>query len=99
MALNLNDHLEKLGPVVFCKDCVHYYRPLSLILGGTAARCLKTWEPNVDLVSGKLLKPKYLDMNRCSTMRNEGGACGKQGLHWRPRNKKDLFVLMKKESA
>jgi hypothetical protein len=36
------------------------------------------------------------DYNACSMARGLENICGKEGRHWTPRNKKDLFILLKR---
>ncbi len=34
--------------------------------------------------------------NSCGLARGVESICGKEGRHWTPRNKKDLFILLKR---
>lgn len=92
----VNDAYESTGqPAVFCKDCVHYYRSFGMVISQVDARCRRTHEPEVDLVSGRLTGPRHTDMIKCSTMRNPGSGCGKYGKWWKPKKEtKEMTMLL-----
>jgi hypothetical protein len=76
----------KMDDVVACVDCKHYLRTFGMWMGQTEARCLRTHEPTVNLVTGKVSKVDYYQLERCRRMRENGiGTCGKNGKFWTPR--------------
>ena len=91
--------------VVTCTSCKHYQLNFinRIIRAPQFAKCARTRkvETSFDPVTGK--NQTKSDISYCSTERSEyrghNNECGPKGIHWIPRNKKDLFVLMKKEVA
>ena len=75
------------SPVVFCRDCKHYYRTFFMWMGGADPRCTRTHQPEVDLVTGKVAPLDYYSLDRCSRERtNEYNVnCGEEGRFWSPR--------------
>ena len=83
------------GAVVFCKDCKHYLKTFSMWMGQTEARCLHTHEPTVNLVTGKVSKVDYYQLERCRRMRENGiGTCGKNGKFWTPRKETPEMTML-----
>jgi hypothetical protein len=62
-------------------------------------RCKKIYKPDeteIDLVTGP--KKNAAHYETCGLARLSSGDCGKTGKLWQPKNKKDLFKLIKKET-
>ena len=97
--------LPKAPPVVTCNTCKHF--KLDFINWITRApqfaKCARTVETETvfDIVSGKT--QTKTSISYCSTERvnynGHNNECGPTAIHWVPRNKKDLFTLIKKEAA
>ncbi len=92
---------------LLCKDCKHSFRTLSGIISHGpfsefAYYCRKSFkpthaEPN-PVVGAKKIKGQYA---LCGISRIDGiksdERCGKSGKWWEPKEKKHLFLLIKKE--
>lgn len=95
----VDDAYESTGqPVVFCKDCRHYFRSFGMFMAQIEARCNRTAEVKIDLVTGRIPKPEYIDMNKCVTMRRSGSDCGPIGRFWVPKKStpKTTMLLLKR---
>jgi hypothetical protein len=93
---------------LLCKDCKHSFRSIANILthGLTseyAYQCRKSFkethvEPN-PVVGSKKVQAKY---DSCGIARigqqDREDRCGEAGKWWEPKNKKHLFLLIKKEA-
>ncbi len=92
----VNDEYISQGPVVFCKDCKHHLKTFSMWIGQIDARCLRTHKPTVDLVSGKVSKVDYYQLDRCSRERtNEYSSnCGEGGRFWKPRKETPEMTML-----
>ena len=95
---------HKENNVVTCSTCKHYQLEFinRITRAPQFAKCARTLkvETKFDPVTGK--NRTTSDINYCATERGDysfAERCGPEGIHWIPRNKKDLFVLMKKEVA
>ena len=89
------------SPVVFCKDCKHYYRTFGMWMGQVEARCTRTHRPEVNLVTGKVAPLDYYQLDRCRREREDGfshGECGKRGKYWTPREStpESTMILLKR---
>jgi hypothetical protein len=89
---------------LLCKDCKHSFRPLSSFWywgSGAEWRCRQAFVGEAveqDPVNGpKTIPAHYL---RCASARGgwREAVCGEQAKLWQPKNKKDLFKLIKKET-
>jgi len=89
---------------LLCKDCKHSFRELSSFVywgSGAEWRCRQAFVEEAvehDPVTGpKTIPAHYL---RCASARGSwsDSVCGKQAKLWQPKNKKDLFKLIKKET-
>ena len=89
---------------LLCKDCKHSFRPLSSFWywgSGAEWRCRQAFVAETveqDPVNGpKTIPEHYL---RCASARGSwrDAVCGEQAKLWQPKNKKDLFKLIKKET-
>lgn len=88
---------------VLCKDCKHSFVPwtdmFSLMDTRYTMRCrlaYKEQEIDKDFVTGH--KPKPAHYERCGMARltnSKETSCGEQGKFWQPKNKRDLFKLIK----
>jgi len=90
-----------MSNTVLCKDCKHskaswFNRMINNQYAFTCTHPNAWYEPPEDRVTGST-KPGYFQS--CTSMR--GGLnddCQKEGKLWAPRNKKDLFTLIKHAS-
>ena len=84
------------GPVVFCKDCKHHLKTCSMWLGQIDARCLRTHQPIVDLVTGKVGKVDYYRLDKCSRERTNDyyTNCGEKGRFWSPREETPEMTML-----
>lgn len=88
---------------VLCKDCKHSFIPwadrFSLLETRYTMRCrldYKEEEVDKNFVTGH--KPKPAHYARCSMARlslSSVDTCGEQGKFWQPKDKRDLFRLIK----
>jgi hypothetical protein len=81
---------------VTCKTCTHNRASwVSRTFGnGIWWSCdLKYYEPKYNPVDGKTSTGYYVD---CSVARRVDSICGEDGANWKPRNKKDLFIYLKR---
>jgi len=67
--------------------------------GSMSAKCAATEEvsePEYNLISGKLIKPKP-KLDYCGSARSAfRDDCGLMGRHWKPKNKNGLFLYLKR---
>jgi hypothetical protein len=79
--------LDETKDIVACVDCKHYYRTFSMWMGQMDARCQRTHTPTVDLVTGKVSKVDYYQLDRCCRERTNdySSNCGERGKYWSPR--------------
>ena len=88
--------------IVACVDCKHYLRTFSMWLGQIDARCQRTHKPAVNLVTGKISKVDYYQLDRCSRERNDeySSNCGTKGRFWTPREEtpENTMRLLKRTS-
>jgi len=92
---------------VLCKDCKHSFKPWDefFLPASIALRCRVAYHPNeikIDPVTGPQKHKAYYD--RCAVARgtafaSEPEKCGKDGKHWAPKNKRDLFKYIKHVGA
>jgi hypothetical protein len=79
--------LDDTKDIVACVDCKHYLKTFSMWMGQMDARCLRTHTPTVDLVTGKVSKIDYHQLDRCYRERTNdySSNCGERGRYWSPR--------------
>ena len=91
------------SPVVFCKDCKHYYRTFSMWMVQAEPRCTRGHRPEVDLVTGKVAPLDFYSLDRCHREREDGYSqigCGKRGKYWTPRESTlETTMLMLKRNV
>lgn len=90
--------------LLLCKECKHSFRKWSELPQwgmGHEYRCRLAWQPEEvehDPVTGPKKVAGYY--KRCSMVRlhesNYKNECGKEAIHWQPKDKKGLFKLIKK---
>jgi hypothetical protein len=88
---------------VLCKNCKHSFKLWHEIIMSTSIslRCRLAYHPEeikIDPVTGPQKHEAYYD--RCGYARttafsSEPDKCGKEGKHWQPKNKRDLFKYIK----
>lgn len=78
-----------LNDVVACVDCKHYHKTFSMWLGSMEARCLRTRDQKINLVTGKVPKIDVYQVDMCKREREDSYAsnCGSRGRYWSPRKK------------
>lgn len=81
---------------VTCKTCSHnrsswFVRTFSSSVWWTCD--IDYTEPVYNPVDGKTSAGYYAS---CSVARGVESICGKEGKHWKPRNKKDMFIYLKR---
>lgn len=89
--------------IVTCKTCVHCFVtewPKFMASEGDY-RCKLEWsgKQEVNIVTGKTTDTReFIPCFRRRTLGYVGldGECGKEGKQWTPKNKKDLFKLIKR---
>jgi len=88
---------------MLCKDCVHafvswYDYPNKLLTPGQQwYKCKRTSKQSVidfNPVTGGTKMPA--DFKHCFSERGYLGDCGKDAKYWSPKNKHDLFKLLKR---
>jgi hypothetical protein len=92
--------ITKINNLVTCTSCKHFH--LSLLeriirINPELAKCNRTkyTKENFNIVTGKWNSD--IELEYCSVQRRPKpttGACGEEGKHWVPKNKKDLFKLI-----
>jgi hypothetical protein len=94
---------------LLCKDCKHSFRRFADFPqwgSGYEWKCRKSFKEESiteNVVVGNKVKPAYYEscsiarMEYLSKSKNEEG-CGKEGRWWQPKDKKHLFLLIKKEA-
>ena len=95
-------NIESKQEEVTCVSCKHYYISLAnLLTGGQQfARCKRKEQVSMsyDPVTGKTFKKVSIDY--CSTERKDysghSGECGPNGIHWVPKNTRDVFKALRK---
>ena len=85
-----------MSETVTCKDCANnraswFGRHFASSVWWTCS--LEKSEPKYDLVDGRTRPGEYIS---CSSARWDERLCGKNASQWKPRNKKDLFVYLKR---
>jgi hypothetical protein len=89
---------------VLCKDCKHSFIPwfdkFSLTETRYTMRCRLAYKQETvdkNFVTGHKTKPAHYET--CSMARlsvsKDGITCGQHGQFWQPKNKRDLFKLIK----
>lgn len=85
--------------LVLCRDCKHRFKTLldTLMFVGSD-RCKLAYNPptvEIDPVVGEKKIPGSYDL--CVIQRMYGSkGCGRSGKNWQPRDKKQLFVYLKR---
>jgi hypothetical protein len=91
---------DEIADVVACVDCKHYLRTFGMWMGQTEPRCSRKHTPSVDLVTGKVSKVNYYQLDKCRRERNDDydDNCGTKGVHWAPRKltPKTTMLLLKR---
>lgn len=79
--------LDDIENVVACVDCKHYLRTFSMWMTQTEPRCRRTHRPSIDLVTGKVSKVDFFQLDRCRRERSDDydSNCGEKGRFWTPR--------------
>jgi hypothetical protein len=92
-----------MSDTLLCTDCKHSFRAwydvVFLSPKRHSLRCRQSYKPDeteIDLVTGP--KRTAAHYETCGMARLNSGTCGKNGKLWQPKNKKDLFKLIKKET-
>lgn len=91
---------------LLCKDCKHSFRRwqdvISLVDKRYSLRCKLTYKEEAvqkNYVTGHEINPAHYE--KCALARlnysskGENGSCGEEGRWWQPKNKRDLFKLIK----
>lgn len=92
---------EKENPPA-CTTCKHYFNTFWHAFNGRAPRCMKdaAKHDEYDPVSGKIVKAKPEDLERCRDERRDPGSrcCGPEGKFWEAKSTKSVFIAIKHQS-
>lgn len=90
-----------MSDTLLCTDCKHSFQAWQDIIFFSSKRhtlrCKHAYKPDeteIDLVTGPKKNTAHYQI--CGLARMNSGVCGKAGKLWQPKNKKDLFKLIKK---
>lgn len=96
--------MTKARTDLLCKDCVHSYIPfkdwVTAVFSKNKShyfRCKNSIDDDssyTDCVTGE--SKIVHDTCRLERSRYSASACGPEGTHWKPKNKKDLFKVLTK---